>query len=111
MLLSKTDIKRIKKTGYKTKDFVLIDTSGFAKLRNTRGHCFFYQPNGRRCSVYDVRPTGCRIYPIIYSMEEGVIVDDFCPRWKTVPKCEIDSQKSKLLKFLRKVDTQAISRG
>jgi hypothetical protein len=50
---------------------------------------------------------GCRIYPVIYSEEDGVIVDDLCPQAGTVSKKEIDSKTEKLRKLLRRIDGEA----
>ncbi|PMB75174.1 MAG: YkgJ family cysteine cluster protein, partial [Candidatus Bathyarchaeota archaeon] len=71
MLLSEADIKRLEKVGYNREEFVRYDKKGFAKLRNNRGYCVFYNPQKERCKVYNYRPLGCRIYPVIYSEGEG----------------------------------------
>jgi hypothetical protein len=53
------------------------------------------------------RPLGCRIYPVILSMEEGVIVDDLCPQAGTVSTKEIDFKREKLRKLLARIDDEA----
>jgi Fe-S-cluster containining protein len=107
MLLSKPDIKRLERAGYKARDFVRLDKQGLTQLRNVKGYCFFYEPDNRCCKVYGIRPLGCRIYPVIYSLEEGVVVDYDCPRWETVSEGEVEVLSSKLLRLLRRVDAEA----
>ena len=31
------------------------------------------------CSVYDSRPLGCRMYPVILDNDDSAILDDLCP--------------------------------
>ena len=107
MLLSRADIGLLEKAGHGKEDFVRFNGQGFAQLRNRRGHCVFYQIEKRRCRVYRFRPLGCRIYPVIYSEEDGVIVDDLCPQAGTVSEKEIDSKRGKLTKLLRRIDREA----
>jgi len=64
--LSTTDIKRLKKAGYKQVEFLNIDQHS---LRNRAdGSCIFLRLEKERniyeCSVYDSRPTLCRLYPL-----------------------------------------------
>jgi len=105
--LSRADIRLLERAGHNKKEFALFNRQGFAQLRNRRGHCVFYQIEKCRCEVYRFRPLGCRIYPIIYSEEDGVIVDDLCPQAGTVSETEIDSKRGKLAKLLRRIDIEA----
>jgi Fe-S-cluster containining protein len=104
MLLSRADIRRLERAGYDRKKFVRFNRQGFAQLRNSRGYCVFYQTAKHRCRVYRYRPLGCRIYPVIYSEEDGVIVDDLCPLAGTVSKKEIMFKAEKLRSLLQKID-------
>ena len=106
MLLSRADIRLLENAGYDREKFVRVNRQGFAQLRNSRGYCVFYQTEKHRCKVYTQRPLGCRIYPVIYSEEEGVIVDYLCPLGGTVSKGEIGSKAEKLRKLLQKIDGQ-----
>lgn len=110
MLLSERDIELLEKAGYVKKSFVRHDPRGIAQLRNNRGYCVFYDAEEHRCRVYRLRPLGCRIYPVIYSEEEGVIVDDLCPMKNTVSKIETERKSKKLLKLLRTIDREAEKR-
>jgi hypothetical protein len=75
MLLSRADIELLERAGYAGENFVHYDGHGFARLRNRKGYCAFYDVETRRCKVYRHRSLGCCIYPIIYSKEERIIID------------------------------------
>ena len=110
MPLSEADIKRLEKAGFRREDFVQYDSRGYARLQNREGHCVFYDKKRRRCRVYKYRPLGCRIYPIIFSEDEGIIVDDLCPMKDTVSKSEVKKKGMLLVRLLRKLDEEAESR-
>lgn len=106
MLLSRADIRRLERAGQDREKFVRFSRQGFAQLRNTRGYCVFYQTAKHRCGVYRYRPLGCRIYPVIYSEEEGVIVDDLCPLAGTVSKKEIMFKAERIRSLLQRIDNE-----
>jgi Fe-S-cluster containining protein len=110
MLLSEVDIRRLENIGHIRKEFVRYDKKGFARLRNRRGHCFFYDLEQRSCKVYKHRPLGCQIYPVIYNEEEGIIVDNLCPMKDTVSKEELKRKGLKVMKLLREIDEEAAKR-
>jgi hypothetical protein len=43
---------------------------------------------------------------VIYSEEEGVIVDDLCPMMRTVSAAEVTRKTKKLMKLLQAIDRQ-----
>jgi Fe-S-cluster containining protein len=106
MLLSKADVRLLERAGYDREKFMLLNRQGFTQLRNSRGYCIFYQTAKHRCSVYRYRPLGCRIYPVIYSEEEGVIVDDLCPLAGTVSKKEIMFKAERIRSLLQRIDKE-----
>jgi Fe-S-cluster containining protein len=106
MLLSRADILLLERAGYAREKFVRFNKEGFAQLRNSRGFCVFYQTGKHLCDVYRHRPLGCRIYPVIYSEEEGIIVDDLCPQAGTVSKKEIKSKAKELRRLLQRIDCE-----
>jgi Fe-S-cluster containining protein len=108
MLVSGADIRLLEKSGYAKERFVQRSIQGFAQLRNRKGYCVFHSDAGHRCRVYNVRPLGCRIYPVIYSEEEGVIVDYLCPQWDTVSRKEVATKAKKLMALLKKIDDEAM---
>lgn len=107
MLLSRADIELLERAGYTGESFVRYDRHGFARLRNRKGYCVFYDVERRRCKVYRHRPLGCRIYPIIYSEEERIIVDYLCPVKNTISNNEQKRKGRNLIKLLQKIDDEA----
>jgi Fe-S-cluster containining protein len=110
MLLTNADITALEKLGYPTRSFVHFSKKGTAQLRNNRGTCVFYNTEERRCKVYKLRPLGCRIYPVIYSEEEGIVRDDLCPEKSTVSEKEEERKCKQLLKLLKKIDRETRQR-
>jgi Fe-S-cluster containining protein len=109
MLLSSADIELLEKAGYKKQECVRYDKQGYAKLRNRNGYCVFYDSAKHRCKAYKHRPSGCRIYPVIYSEENGVIVDELCPEKHTVSISELERKGRKVVNLLNKIDKEAAS--
>jgi Fe-S-cluster containining protein len=111
MMLSTADIERLEKAGYDRQEFTRYDKHGFAKLRNRRGFCVLYDATKRRCKIYEHRPEGCRIYPVVYSEEEGIVVDDLCPMKATVSEIELRRKGRKVIALLQRIGNEATSRG
>ena len=83
MILSKKDVNTILKNFAKSlekEDFVLkID--GYFQLKNTHGHCVFFDISTKTCKIYSFRPQGCRFYPMIYDNNNKLcVLDNDCPR-------------------------------
>ncbi len=78
MLLLDEDVKRIADLGYEEKFFV-AKSQGFKVLKNSRaGRCVFH--DGTQCTIYENRPKGCKLYPIIFNEDSlSAVKDDFCP--------------------------------
>jgi Fe-S-cluster containining protein len=111
MLLSNADVERLEKVGFNRKQFVRYDRHCFPRLRNRHGYCVFYDVKKHRCRIYRNRPSGCRIYPVIYSEQEGIVVDDLCPMRDTVSETELERKGRKLMKLLQRIDNDAASRN
>ena len=107
MILSNADVKCLEAIGYYRQKFVRQDRHGFIRLRNHHGFCVFYNVERCRCIIYKHRPLGCRIYPVIYSEQEGIIVDDICAMINTVSKIELERKGRKLISLLQKIDAEA----
>ena len=107
MILSDADVKCVEAIGYDRQKFVHQDRHGFIRLRNYHGFCVFYNVERCRCIIYKHRPLGCRIYPVIYSKQEGIIVDDLCAMINTVSKIELRRKGRKLINLLQKIDAEA----
>lgn len=77
MPLSRLDIKRILKLGYRLKDFAVKTGNGW-RLRNRSGRCIFLSEGG--CKIYSFRPEGCRLYPLVYDENiQKAVIDHTCP--------------------------------
>jgi Fe-S-cluster containining protein len=110
MLLSAEDIERLEGKGYRKEFFMLFDEEGYAKLRNLRGACVFYDPENRRCKIYKFRPSGCRLYPIIYDEEKGIVMDEVCRGKGRLNEKRIERKGAKVLRLLERIDAEAKSR-
>jgi Fe-S-cluster containining protein len=110
MPLSERDIQLLEKTGHMRKQFVHVNRKGYAQLCNRNGYCVFYNREKNSCRVYRRRPAGCRLYPIIYSEQEGVVTDNICPTRHTVTKTEIKRKTGTLMRLLMEIDDEALRR-
>jgi Fe-S-cluster containining protein len=110
MPLSEKDIQLLEKTGHMRKQFVNVNKKGYAQLRNRNGYCIFYNTEKHACRVYGRRPAGCRLYPVIYSEQEGVVTDNICPTRNTVTKAEIKRKAGTLMELLQEIDNEALKR-
>jgi len=97
MPLTNEDVKRIESLGYKKEDFSIV-VNGIRRLRNVNGKCYFLRNN--RCIIYEHRPEGCRLYPLVFDGKD-VVVDKLCPKWREVKITEED--KKALLKLIHKI--------
>lgn len=88
MELLPEDIERIAALGYRPEDFATVD-GDVVRLKNVEGHCVFYDPSTSTCRIYEHRPVGCRLYPLVFDGRE-VYVDRTCPTWDTVPRKEVE---------------------
>ncbi|MBN1390325.1 MAG: YkgJ family cysteine cluster protein [Candidatus Thermoplasmatota archaeon] len=74
MPLTREDVERLLASG--RSEFYDEDTR---QLRNIDGRCVFLSPEGS-CTVYDIRPRGCRSFPLIMSVPSmEPLFDDECP--------------------------------
>jgi len=79
MALSEEDIRRIESLGYARERFAM-ESRGLVVLRNLRHRCVFH--DGTRCTIYNERPVGCRLYPVVFAEFSGTAaMDRMCPFW------------------------------
>ena len=102
MLLSSSDIRQIRSLGF-SENFFIVKKNGNQRLKNLSGRCVFH--NGQRCTIYNYRPEGCRLYPVIFheSMGEAVL-DSYCPHhgeFQVTP-----SISREVIKLVRKLDVE-----
>jgi Fe-S-cluster containining protein len=105
MELSVDDIKRLEKKGFRLEDFT-VQTDGVTQLRNVGGYCYFYNRADKKCKIYYDKPIGCCIYPVVYLVNEGMIVDELCPMWQTISRHELMTKGKTLEKLLKKIDCE-----
>lgn len=82
MTLTEADVSVLESAGHS--DFVRLNPKGDLELRNRNGRCVFLKKG--RCGVYEIRPEGCRLFPLILEMpSDRVVRDEFCPHWRDFP--------------------------
>jgi len=103
MPLTEDDLKRIEKLGFKRADFT-VDAEGEIRLKNVQRACFFLSEG--KCSVYDARPGGCRIYPLVYDVDSHKFVyDPVCPHAVDFKATRED--KERLKRLIRRLDRES----
>jgi len=79
MVLCDADVKRIESLGYKREEFC-VEVDGVLYLKNVNSACVFLR-NGL-CKIYEYRPMGCALYPLIYDPELNIcLLDHDCPNY------------------------------
>ncbi len=110
MLLSEEDVCRLEKKGYERSFFAFYDSKGYVTLKNYLGCCVFYDADKYQCRVRSVRPLGCRIYPVIYDEDKGIVVDKICPASADVDEKQRAKRGKKVKKLLERIDAEAENR-
>jgi len=105
MVLTSHDIERIEKLGYDPRFFV-SEQNGWLRLKNTMGRCVFH--NGTFCTIYEHRPEGCVLYPVVYDKDDCCAMrDSECPQKHCFPLSEKTSkQLYTLISVLEKERTE-----
>ena len=110
MLLSKKDMDRLEKKGFKSKYFSRQNNEGYVVLKNRKGHCIFFDVEQKRCKIYEDRPMGCRLYPIIFDDMKGIVADTLCPAKNKWTENRKSHRGKKVIKLLKKIDSEAKQR-
>lgn len=86
MPLTNADIARIEALGHRASDFYQLDDESVPVLLNRDGHCVLLGKDGR-CTIYEHRPAGCRLYPLVWDRDLGKVIRDdlVCPYTKEFP--------------------------
>jgi len=90
--------------------FVRFDKEGYALLRNRQGCCVFYNTAELRCDVYATRPSGCRVYPVIFDEDKGVVIDQICHAQASISEEEKAKRGKRVINLLKKIDSEAKNR-
>ena len=107
MPLSVLDIARIKGLGFSENSFI-VERNGNWQLKNLSGRCVFH--NGQRCTIYDHRPEGCQLYPVIFNEYKGeAVLDSYCPHYEKFHLTPSISRK--VVKLVRKLDVEKMKRS
>lgn len=79
MLLLDEDLQRISGLGYNLDFFSSKTSEDFKILKNSKeGRCVFH--DGTNCTIYENRPAGCKLYPIVFNEDSMSAVKDYsCP--------------------------------
>ena len=76
MTLTADDVQRLTSLGFRK--FYRENKAGDLQIINIAGHCVFLDEG--QCSVYDHRPEGCWLYPLVLDVDGNkTSLDDFCP--------------------------------
>ena len=77
MALLDEDVRRIESLGYARERFAM-ESKGLMVLKSLRHRCVFH--DGARCTIYEDRPAGCRLYPVVFAEYVGTAaMDRMCP--------------------------------
>ncbi len=102
MPLTEEDVETIERLGYRREEFSVV-VNGIRRLRNVNGRCYFLDESNR-CRIYDHRPIGCRIYPVVFDPETGrAIVDKLCPKWREVREEDVRKVEGILKELVRRI--------
>lgn len=95
MPLTEEDLKRIEKLGFKRIDFT-VEAEGETRLKNRGKMCYFLEDG--RCMIYENRPEGCRIFPLVYDVySHKFIYDQVCLHSAEFKATRVDKDRLKHL--------------
>ena len=76
MTLTSDDVQRLTSLGFRR--FYRENGAGDLQLVNVAGKCIFLEDG--QCKVYDHRPEGCWLYPLVLDVDiDQPVLHDFCP--------------------------------
>ena len=105
MSLTDQDITQIITAGYPPSAFI-IHKEGEWRLANQQenGPCVFL--NDEKCQIYDNRPTGCRIYPLVFNeTKRQAVIDSLCPFSDEFQITDVDREN--LCTLIKQLDNES----
>lgn len=101
MLLANEDIDRIKTQVTQSRQSFAYLRDGYLYLRNKGEYCVFLDPQTRRCTIYEIRPMGCRYYPVVYNpFLKKCVIDEDCSNKENIPSNKIGERCPSIEKFI-----------
>ncbi|HIH87860.1 TPA: YkgJ family cysteine cluster protein, partial [Candidatus Bathyarchaeota archaeon] len=92
---------------YKRADFT-VEAEEETRLKNRGKNCFFLE--GGKCGIYENRPEGCRIYPLVYDVDAHKFVyDPVCPHSAEFKATRED--KDRLKRLIRRLEREAAKKA
>ena len=93
MPITKAEASRLaRRTGMKQEEFSVINDGALTLLNNAQTRaCVFLLTDSAdmsaegMCSVYEIRPKGCRTYPYVLSQDDRAVLDLGCPHRSQFP--------------------------
>lgn len=110
MELCEADVTRLERAGHDRDGFSNTGPDGIRRLRNTHGHCVFYDPATKMCLEYPRRPLGCVIYPVNMSEDGELMIDSLCPEAHSVTQAELEDRGKRLRRLLDTILSEARGR-
>lgn len=81
-----------RRTGMRIEDFTWSNKGILTLMNNdlTKACMFLLTDSAEKyapgiCSVYDIRPKGCQMYPMVLNAQDIAIIDDGCPYGSDFP--------------------------
>uniref|UniRef100_A0A7C3WKX1 YkgJ family cysteine cluster protein n=1 Tax=Thermofilum pendens TaxID=2269 RepID=A0A7C3WKX1_THEPE len=82
--LLRSDIEKLSKRFGDVNSYIEWDSGVPVLKRAEGGACIFLDAGSGRCTVYDVRPLACKLYPLVHTPGLWVHADPACPKSGTV---------------------------
>lgn len=98
--LTKADLARIP-----VRVPTILNTDGSIRLPQP---CPFLDPVTKKCDIYQHRPLGCRIYPVVWN--EGITTDRACPGHTEIPEDHLERYTIILESYFHQIRTEAKER-
>jgi Fe-S-cluster containining protein len=94
MHLTHHDIEEIERYNYHT--FYHESPDGWIQLNNHKDRCIFH--DGTKCTIYTIRPQGCRLYPLVFNIDDHQpTYDSICPHPECFPITREKTQEMQTL--------------